>query len=352
MIAFLKRAVVIHLIVAQTLHQIDGLRAAWEWLYRQQRDATFFQSFRWNRMAAQCFLFEQPYVVFVESDSGAALIPAAVRRNSELRLLGEELFDYRDVLHAGNSSLLTYAWSHLAGIGLPLSATPLRGGPGLRHWDGFEVSDFCNAPYVAGEIGAAEFASSHPRAARQLRRLARAGVTLGHYSGDSTSLLREIYFLKGALTNSRGKSLFADFRRVNFMLAAGRSAPEQCQIFTLESGTTLVAALVTFRESNVRRFYTTYFDPAWARYSPGLALLFEATRLSLDEGLLCDYMTGEQDYKLRLATGSIQLYHAQGKFCRDNPCDREASLVSASSRKMDLPGVDHGGNLLVPPSLR
>jgi CelD/BcsL family acetyltransferase involved in cellulose biosynthesis len=73
-----------------------------------------------------------------------------------------------------------------------------------------------------------------------------------------------------------------------------------------------VAALVTFQDGKVRRFYTTWFDPQWSRHSPGVALLFEATRLSLAEGLTCDYMTGEQDYKLRLATGAVPLYRASG----------------------------------------
>jgi len=39
--------------------------------------------------------------------------------------------------------------------------------------------------------------------------------------------------------------------------------------------------------------------------------LFEATRLTLEEKLDCDYMTGEQPYKLRFATGSEPLYRIE-----------------------------------------
>jgi CelD/BcsL family acetyltransferase involved in cellulose biosynthesis len=40
-------------------------------------------------------------------------------------------------------------------------------------------------------------------------------------------------------------------------------------------------------------------------------LIYEVTRQSLGEGLDCDYMTGEQPYKLRLATSSVPLYRVQ-----------------------------------------
>jgi len=307
----------IRLAVAESLAEIDALRPSWEWLHRQQKETTIFQSFQWNRIAAQCFPSERPYVVLAESDSGIALIPAAVRRNCQVCVIGEELFDYRNVLLIGDSGVLSWGWSHLAGTKLPLAATPLRGEQALEHWDGFDVSAFCKAPCVAPNLGAETFAALHTRSSRQLRRLGHARVEVRSYSGENTGLLREIYSAKGRLVNGSAENLFSDTRRVDFMVAAARSVPSDCTIFTLEAKATLVAGLVTFRDRNLRRFYTTYFNPAWAQYSPGLALIFEATRLSLAEGLACDYMTGEQGYKLRLATGSVQLYHAQGRFCRD-----------------------------------
>jgi CelD/BcsL family acetyltransferase involved in cellulose biosynthesis len=69
--------------------------------------------------------------------------------------------------------------------------------------------------------------------------------------------------------------------------------------------------LVTFLDAGIRRFYTIYFDPQWAVYSPGVALVFEATALSLEQGLSCDYMTGEYPYKLRFANASRMLYRVE-----------------------------------------
>ncbi len=93
------------------------------------------------------------------------------------------------------------------------------------------------------------------------------------------------------------------------MVAAAALEAEKCRVFTLEDTVgCIVAGLVTFLDHGIRRFYTIYFDPEWAVYSPGVALVFEATALSLEQGLSCDYMTGEYPYKLRFANASRMLY--------------------------------------------
>src|SRR5262249_11531800 len=52
-------------------------------------------------------------------------------------------------------------------------------------------------------------------------------------------------------------------------------------------------------------------DPDLEKHSPALSLIYEVTRRSLAAGLDCDYMTGEQPYKMRLATASNPLYRLQ-----------------------------------------
>ena len=106
-------------------------------------------------------------------------------------------------------------------------------------------------------------------------------------------------------------NLFVDQLRIHFVLAAAAAEPDAWEIFTLERESHVVAALVTFSDRGVRRFYTVYYDHGWSRYSPGTALLYEATRLSLAEGLDCDYMTGEQSHKMRLATSRVPLYRVE-----------------------------------------
>ncbi len=297
------------IIIARTVHELGQLRPAWEDLYRSG-GPTLFQSYRWNEAAARIFAGRESLrVVYAESAGGAALIPACVRAEG-LALLGDELFDYRDFLATGDTDALREAWRVLAPQAAPLRVTALCGESGRARWSemGFSPRPFAGAPCVR-EICASEFARRHHRSARFLRRLSHAGCVTGEYSGRNSALVRRLYELKAAQAEI-ATNLFADPLRRAFMVAAAAGDPG-CEIFTVESGATLVAALLTFRDDRVRRFYTTYYDPAWARESPGSALLLEVTRRSLEQGLDCDYMTGEHPHKTRFANGSVPLFQVE-----------------------------------------
>ena len=119
-------------------------------------------------------------------------------------------------------------------------------------------------------------------------------------------MVRHIYELRSR--QSIPGELFHDSLRVDFMVAVCAQEGSRCQVFTLEHGGTLAGAVITLRDREFRRFYTTYYDRNWARYSPGVSLLFEIARRSLEEGLSFDLMTGEQPYKLRIAQSAQDLF--------------------------------------------
>jgi CelD/BcsL family acetyltransferase involved in cellulose biosynthesis len=295
--------------IASSAAEIDRLRPIWEFLYRQSPDQTLFQSFAWNRLAALHFASrEAAYVVCVESESGIALIPAAVTSN-QLTLLGESLFDYRDVLRTGNEEPLRAAWAHLGELHLPLAVTALRGETARHAWDLLDPAPFVNAPQVlVTETTAQLFSAAHSRLERTLRRLAQQGVELLQYNGSDSDVIAWVYRQKAAQFSGSPHNLFSDPVRIDFMVAACGLDPAACEIFVFQAAGQPVAALLTFREQTVRRFYTIWFDPAWAKLSPGSALVFEVTRRSLAAGLDCDYMTGEQPHKMRFATSLVPLY--------------------------------------------
>jgi CelD/BcsL family acetyltransferase involved in cellulose biosynthesis len=314
--------------VADTVQELERLRATWESLFHNS-ETTIFQSFGWNLLAARVFGCRghgehgkhkgghaghaRPWVVWAESENGTAIVPAAVEEEV-IRFLGSRLFDYQDLLAAGDPQVLREAWRKLGDLGLPLAPIRLRNAGRWRGW-GFPkllIRPMVSAPCVrAGEITAEAFTSRHGRCARLLRRLGRAGVRLRQYTGECSELVRSIYRRKGEQHLGNGGNVFADPRCVEFMVAAAAMERARCEIFTLEAGTTLVAALVCWREESVRRFYTIYYDPVWAAYSPGVALVFEITRRSLAQGLDSDYMTGEQAHKMRLATSRAMLFQAE-----------------------------------------
>jgi CelD/BcsL family acetyltransferase involved in cellulose biosynthesis len=296
--------------VCRSAKEMLRIRPLWEQLCADGR-YTVFQNFELNLLAAARFADrEEPYVVCAESDSGAAIIPAALRRSDgTIRLLGEELFDYRTFLHSGDDEVLRTALEALGELGRPLEIVALRESDTSVVTDEVELLPFAAAPGVSRrQVTAEEFASGHSRLARSLRRMERLGFELRSYDGANPYLLRSIYTDKAEQSES---SLFHDPARIEFMVSAAGLLPDVFEIFTLENGAQRAAAVVTLRDNKCRRFYTGWFAAEYHKHSPALALIFEITRQSLVQGLDCDYMTGEQPYKMRLATKSVPLYRVR-----------------------------------------
>jgi CelD/BcsL family acetyltransferase involved in cellulose biosynthesis len=302
--------------ILRSAQDLEPLRCAWERLYREGQHS-LFQSPAWNLLAARAFAaVEEPMVIHAENDSGAAIIPACIA-GDHISLLGNALFDYRDALAAGDPEVLRRAWQQVVLARRPLSITALRGDAARRNWEGFGFAPtpFCNAPAVRRvDTSAEDFAAAHTRSARLLRRLARAGVEVRTHNGGESALVRHIYEAKARQSADAAGNLFADRSRIDFMVAMAAADPG-CEIFTLETAGALVAALVSFRDEvhDVRRFYTVYYDRAWAHHSPGVALIYEVTRRSLAQGLDCDYLTGEQPHKTRFATHRAPLFRVQAE---------------------------------------
>jgi len=284
-----------------------GLRPLWELLAGSGR-ATVFQDFHWNLLAFTMFAGrEEPFVVCARASYGVAIVPAVARRSDgTLRLLGEELFDYRGFLHQGDEEVLSGALAALARLNRPLDVVAVRECDRCRAINQLSFVPFSTAPAVhCADSSPEAFAARHSRLARNLRRLQRLGFQLKSYDGKHSALLRSIY-QKKALQDPA--SLFQDATRIEFIANAAVFRPRIFEIFTLEAGSHTAAALVTLRDGIFRRFYTGWFDPEFEKHSPALTLIFEVTRQSLAAGLDCDYMTGSQSYKLRVATNSMPLY--------------------------------------------
>jgi CelD/BcsL family acetyltransferase involved in cellulose biosynthesis len=296
--------------ICRSAEEMLRIRPLWEDLCAEGR-YTVFQNFELNLLAAEQFAErEEPFVICAESESGAAIIPAALRRgNRTIRLLGEELFDYRVFLHDGDESALRAAVEALAELGRPLDIVALRETDRDAVLDELEMAPFAGAPGVnCTQISAEEFAAAHTRLARNLRRMERLGFELRTYDGNNPMLLRSIYAAKAGQSDS---SLFHDPSRVEFMVSAAGLMPDIFEVFTLENGGTMAAAVVTLCDGRWRRFYTGWFATAYEKHSPALALIYEITRQSLAAGLDCDYMTGGQPYKMRLATNLVPLYRVR-----------------------------------------
>jgi CelD/BcsL family acetyltransferase involved in cellulose biosynthesis len=172
--------------------------------------------------------------------------------------------------------------------------------------ENLDLVRFSAAPIVScSDISAEAFATEHGRLARNLRRFKGLGFELKVHDGTSSALLRSIYQRKAEQNH---ENLFHDPTRIQFIVNAALFHPKSFEIFTLENASRLAAALVTLRDGFCRRFYTGWFDPVFEKLSPSMTLIYAVSCRSLAEGLDCDYMTGEQAYKVRLATRSQPLY--------------------------------------------
>jgi CelD/BcsL family acetyltransferase involved in cellulose biosynthesis len=291
--------------VARDVAEIERLGSSWDSLIT--RELTLFQSHRWNRLAANIFVKrEEPYFIFAENDNGVAILPAVIQQQSRtISFAGECLFDYRDYLAAGDSAPLSAAWQKLASLNLPMSITAVVRSHD-RVWRHLPKHFFTRAPRLyQSELTSEQFVRRHPRAFSRLRKLERMGLRISQYSGDSP-IVSEIYRLRRVQSTASG--LFHDPLRGEFMVAVCGVEGSKCEVFALEHGSTLAAALVTFRDAGWRRCYTIFYDYRWARFSPGVSLLFEVARRSLEQGINLDLMTGDQPYKKRVAPGTQELF--------------------------------------------
>jgi CelD/BcsL family acetyltransferase involved in cellulose biosynthesis len=312
--------------VCQSAEEMLRIRPLWEELYADGR-YTVFQSFELNLLAAKQFAErEEPYVVCAESEHGAAIVPAVQRRSDgAIRLLGEELFDYRTFLQRGDDEVLRAAVAALAELGRPMEVVAMRECDRNVVTDELDLLPFAAAPSVCcAQVSAEEFAAAHGRLARNLRRLERMGLKLRSYDGENPELLRSIYAAKARQSES---SLFHDPVRIEFLVSAAALMPEVFEVFTLEDGEQMAAAVVTLRDRGCRRFYTGWFAAKYQKHSPALTLIYEITRQSLAQGMDCDYMTGEQPYKLRLATNSVKLFRVRAT---------AKDLVAARGRELPM----------------
>jgi CelD/BcsL family acetyltransferase involved in cellulose biosynthesis len=305
------------------------MKSRWQWL-ESQGDYTLFQGYELNRLAADWFAQREcPHVIVVESGSGMAIIPA-VRRERELGLIGETLFDYRDVLSAGNGEVLEEAWRELAKPGMKLEVTALRGQQTCDRWGSLGPKLFCNAPTTRRcDLSAVEFVAGHKKAAKASRRLARQGLRLLRREHEFDRLAEWVYRRK---TEWRGASenLFLDKRRRDFMCHVINSAAVDCILWSYETVDGQIAAvLVTFDHRSVRHFYTIHHDPLWEQFSPGQVMIFDVTRETLTDGMDVDFMTGEYPYKNRLATAMVPLFRIEASARLMNFGERDQVLKPA-----------------------
>jgi CelD/BcsL family acetyltransferase involved in cellulose biosynthesis len=289
--------------ILKSAAEFETVRGSWQEL-SLRRGTSIFQSYHWNRLAAEVFGDRQaPHVILAERGAGTTILPLAIREDGKATLLGEKLFDYRDLLSSGDRDLEIAAFAEAAKLGCDFEITALSE-TAAACWGMFPTQPFCTAPRILrSNCSAEQLVAAHRRLGRHSRRLAARGAHLRVRDGSDHAFIRELYALKALQPGS----LFTDPLRREFMEQICGEEGDACEIFTYETHDHLVAAILTFRGTGTRHFYTVYYDIEWGQFSPGQVLLYEAGVRSLEQGLDCDFMTGEYPYKMRLANYAAPL---------------------------------------------
>jgi CelD/BcsL family acetyltransferase involved in cellulose biosynthesis len=85
------------------------------------------------------------------------------------------------------------------------------------------------------------------------------------------------------------------------------------RVFVLECAGQMVAVSLNFVQRNTMMAFVTTYDPDFERASPGMLLMVDYVRWSIDNGLaLVDFLCGAEPFKLRFANQSVTLETVTG----------------------------------------
>jgi hypothetical protein len=166
-----------------------------------------------------------------------------------------------------------------------------------------DVTPFVGAPYRPPQ----DRLPQRDRLEKNFSALVDSGCRLERLESGAELLetVRRMYTLKG---EHRSGALFQDPLRIDAVVAMCAAEDVHPELLLLRKNNDIVAATLTFIDRSTCRFYGTYFDDRWADHSPGVSLLYQVVRGAQARDLDFDFMTGEQPYKMRLATGVQPLF--------------------------------------------
>jgi CelD/BcsL family acetyltransferase involved in cellulose biosynthesis len=320
------------------LDDLEWLRPAWATLHARCEESTPFHGPEWLLPWARRIGRGALRVLAAwRGNRLTGLLPLQLRPDGGcvgrvLELLGAPVTDYQGaLLDPGPSGAHTLhlfwdfllhghsGWDRLElsqlGEGDPLLHVPAP----VSFGDRTTPLDVC--PRLALPASAPALCDQLPRLAGRLdrgaRRLAeegRLGFELAH-PGNIDELVNALFRLhqerwrERALPGVLAGPTVRDFHRqvATEMLAAGK-----LRLCAVRLDGIVVSVVHAFTHGRTLYLYISGFDPAFARFSPGLLAIFWTMQMAAREGLTtCDLLRGEETYKQRFAPRPRPTYHRQ-----------------------------------------
>lgn len=331
-----------HIETITSYQEFAALAPAWDALW-QRADGLVFQSHAWVdawwRTAARRDDRDLLIGLVWNGAELEAVLPFASKRRRGVRVLewaANEYSDYGDVLLAPdrNRDAVAALWWEIAATGsfdllylnrllpdaaiLSLIASDVAAGT-LRPNHRSEVSHRVAGPWQRGS----DWFEAQSKKTRQNYRRGRkfmeeAGELRFRLMGPGEPLepvLARLAALKRAWLERHGhvSPLFDEGAPALAALIGVMARLDILHIFVLECGGTIVAVSINFVQRRRMMAFITTYDPTFERASPGMILMMDYIQWSVDQGLeMVDFMSGDEDFKRRFATGSVTLAAVTG----------------------------------------
>jgi CelD/BcsL family acetyltransferase involved in cellulose biosynthesis len=334
----IRAAVAERLEIVTTTERLAEVAGAWTTLWRDG-NALIFQSHAWisawwttipdrNQRALRIGLVWH-------GERLVAVAPLAVARRRGVRLLewaAASYTDYGDVLVARDCPphALTRLWRQVRRAGgydvvalnrlLPnaaaraMIATSDETGLGLKLNHRTEPSYRVAPPWTTGT---AWLESQNKKMRQNYRRgykaLEETGPAKFRLLGDDEPLapvLARTAELKRKWLARQGRAsdLFDDGAATLPALVEALRQAGILRVFVIECAGQMVAVSLNFVQRNTMMAFVTTYDPDFDRASPGMLLMVDYVRWSIDQGLqLVDFLCGDEPFKLRFANASVTL---------------------------------------------
>ena len=361
--------------IVQDPRRFHDLGFAWQELWGRA-EAGQFQRFDWIsawwRAAGQADGHRLHVALAWQGSELVAVAPLIIRRHRGMRVLewaAKDCSDYCDVILApghDKMELLALLWGHVSSTGQfdiaylshvhPMANThsfavvDRKRAVKLRASHRTTVSSFIHLREWAK--GQAWFHSlgrnarkTHLRGWRILEATGKVAFRLVEGEEDIRRSLDQLCALKQSWLTERQLSTpvlrddAALLRELVWTLArAGR-----LRLFVLECDGKIVAASINILENDCLLAFIAAYDPAFERASPGMILMVEYIRWSIDNGLAkVDFLCGDEGYKERFAVTRVELASFTGSRTLAGWVVLQAESWAASKKRREpqavLPG--------------
>ena len=329
--------------IVQTAKRLTAVEVPWTELW-QRLDGLIFQSHAWItawwETATDRDRRELRIGLVWRGDRLIAVAPLAIARRKGLRFLewaAASYTDYGDILVAPEcgAPALQRLWVEFSSAGgfdlaylgrlLPSAAARRMFEPGASRSVRMHPNHREEVSYrVAGEwkSGAAWYESRSKKTRKNYRHSLNTMAETGKMQFRLLSpeeplepVLQRLSVLKRKWLTERDQEsdLFIEDTSALERLVDTLARARLLRIFVLESDDRVVAISVNFVQRETMMAFLTTYDPDFGRASPGVVLMIDYIRWSLDNGLkMVDFLCGGEAFKERFATEAVTLQSALG----------------------------------------